>query len=908
MRSFAARIALALSLVLAMPTAASALQPPGKAFDTGAASISVVTTDDRPAVAVTPARGLRVDANAARIIVPDDLPSKWSFLGDAGEVRYQLPGAGAGGLPTLDLLAAASPSTADASIDVQISGPGQVTAFTGGGDNTAMTRIVDTAERAVSVVDVKAGERLRPTWVFTKPGAYRFTLTPRDGSVVGTSTTYDVDLVTSENASGAAPQSAPARDLATAQVEPCFSASIPDDAVTVDDGHFDFGVQVEGGALLSRVKDDRADPPVWRQPSRTIFRIDETAALTVPDNPAFSFLGEAGATVWGIGQTQADGIPWLGWNTQHPSAVEAIDKGTQWTLDSVDGPGHLFVYQTGSFGSLTKVFGTASDWPRATTIPANTHAHGTWSFTEPGVYHVTTTHRATLKSGGIVTSQETVTFLVGPCASAPPQPTDSLSSDSLLSDAELVDGNRGSVTVAPAAAVAGDTVTVSMSSASEGAWYMPVFYSNPQQTEWKAATAASTLPGIVVPDLPAGTHKIAVHDTAGSLIGWAPLTVTATEATPVPNAPTPDSDASKPATAPDPSDDTDGSHDSDDSPSVPGASVPGVGSRGLGASAAAPCVPSGGGSGRGGGTGTGGGDDGSAGGSTGGGAGGSSGSTVSTGHFDFGSQIESQTLKPRVKDDRTQPPKWVDPSSVTFALGAKAEQKIPASSAYSFLGAAGSTVWLIPQTQVDGVPWLGWNTQDESVRSQVKSNVTFTLDSVSGPGKLGVYLTDSFGGVGEKKFGNMAGFPSSFTVPLNVHAHGNWAFTAAGTYRVTMTQSATLTSGQKVSAPATLTFTVGGPAVGASSYLEGGRSFGGSVMAAATVPSAAAAATPAPGASTSAPNAAVPQGAAPTGTSCTLPSAGAPDILWAVGAGLLLLALGLAATAASVVSPRRDLP
>lgn len=39
------------------------------------------------------------------------------------------------------------------------------------------------------------------------------------------------------------------------------------------------------------------------------------------------------------------------------------------------------------------------------------------------------------------------------------------------------------------------------------------------------------------------------------------------------------------------------------------------------------------------------------------------------GHFDLGPAIENGTLVARVKDDRSQPAQWVDPSSLTFALG-----------------------------------------------------------------------------------------------------------------------------------------------------------------------------------------------------------------------------------------------
>lgn len=986
MRTLTMRLLVALALVLSFPTAASAATAPAPtAFDTGTALVSLRSDDGRPSVSETPAARLRVDATAAHIVLPEDLPDVWEFLGDPGDVRYQLPGGGTPGLPSLGLAAATTAQSAHGELTVRIAGPGDVTAFTGGAGADDLTRIIDTAARDTSTIELAPGTLLRPTWIFTEPGTYTFQITPSVGDVSGQPAVYTVDLIApptpGESSTTPAPAETPtqatdgsaaptvdvkataasylsgqaaefratprndtdlnifqwqarragdgsyrtikgnasdlhsfiaspkddgarvrvrlldtsgtavstsdpvhvvvAGELNTAEqaamkAEPCFSADVPDDAITVNEGHFDFGVQVADGKLISRVKDDRADPPVWRHPASTIFRLDDTASVEVPDNSAFSFLGEPGATVWGIGQTQEDGIPWLGWNTQHASAISGIDGGTQWKLDSVDGPGELFVYQTGSFGSLSKVLGSGDGWPRSMTIPANVHAHGNWSFTEPGVYRVTTTHSAKLKAGDTVTSQETLTFLVGPCASAPAKPTDDVPAESLLADADLAADNRAGVTATPQTVQAGDNITITVPGADEGSWFMPVFYSTPQQTTWKPATAESMLMAVTVPNLARGAHKVAVHDAAGALVGWAPLTVTTA-------APTP--------TAPDRTDDP--TPDRADGPAPDGENVPGTGSGG-GAAAAQVCLPSGGGSGGGGGS------DG-----TGGGA---AASPVSTGHFDFGAQIESGKLVPRVKDDRTQPPKWVDPSSLSFALGAKAEQKVPAGTAYSFLGSAGSTVWLIPQTQVDGVPWLGWNTQDESVRNQVKGSVTFTLDRVNGPGKLGVYLTDSFGGVGEKKFGNMAGFPSSFNVQLNVHAHGNWAFSAPGTYTVTMTQTAILTSGQKVSAPATLTFTVGGTSANTSSLrgdLTG--SPGNALVAAALAPAPTASAptaspTPAPGA-TATPEAA----AAPTGGStCILPSAGAPDILWMLSVGLLLLAAGVVVMTVSATSHHRS--
>jgi surface-anchored protein len=53
------------------------------------------------------------------------------------------------------------------------------------------------------------------------------------------------------------------------------------------------------------------------------------------------------------------------------------------------------------------------------------------------------------------------------------------------------------------------------------------------------------------------------------------------------------------------------------------------------------------------------------------------------------------------------------------------------------------------------------------------------------------------------------GLPDRYTVSTGTHAHGNWAFTKEGAYKLTFTQRATLANGRSVSDTATVTFAVG---------------------------------------------------------------------------------------------------
>ena len=159
------------------------------------------------------------------------------------------------------------------------------------------------------------------------------------------------------------------------------------------------------------------------------------------------------------------------------------------------------------------------------------------------------------------------------------------------------------------------------------------------------------------------------------------------------------------------------------------------------------------------------------------------------GHFDLGPAIENGSLVARIKDDRTQPAQWVDPSTLTFALGEAARITAPAD--LGFVATVGSSVWLIPSTQIAGVPWLGLNSQREEIVTGTTGGVQFTLDAVEGPGRVAVFNAGALGsGVGEHVFD---GPGSSYTLGPNTHAHQNWVFTAPGTYTLTISMRVTPT-------------------------------------------------------------------------------------------------------------------
>lgn len=155
---------------------------------------------------------------------------------------------------------------------------------------------------------------------------------------------------------------------------------------------------------------------------------------------------------------------------------------------------------------------------------------------------------------------------------------------------------------------------------------------------------------------------------------------------------------------------------------------------------------------------------------------------ITDGHFDLGPAIENGQLVARIKDDRSVPAVWKDPASLTFALGEKARIKAP--EALSYAAAPGQDVWMIPATQIRGVPWLGMNSQREEIVTETSGQVRFSLLDVQGPGNVAVFESGSLGaGIGTHVFD---GAGTSYTLPANTHAHQNWVFTEPGSYELTI--------------------------------------------------------------------------------------------------------------------------
>lgn len=183
---------------------------------------------------------------------------------------------------------------------------------------------------------------------------------------------------------------------------------------------------------------------------------------------------------------------------------------------------------------------------------------------------------------------------------------------------------------------------------------------------------------------------------------------------------------------------------------------------------------------------------------------------IAAGHVDMGPAFVGGSWELMFRDDSTAEPVWRDPADVVLRGDDTAMMAVPDDPRYSFVQASpGEQVYVIPQTELAGVVWPGWNTQNPQVVERLGRGVTFTLEAVEGPGEFSLYLENGTFGAPEVLWTSDATDPQDIFVEPNVHTHANWVFTAPGAYYLTVRAHAELADGTVVSDTARLLFAVG---------------------------------------------------------------------------------------------------
>jgi putative ABC transporter-associated repeat protein len=213
--------------------------------------------------------------------------------------------------------------------------------------------------------------------------------------------------------------------------------------VVIADGHVDLGPRLVDGKWTVEIRDDTGDGPVWRNPSDVVLQVADAAKTTVPDDPAYSFLGTPGGEIWVLPQVQDPDVVWPGWNTQDPSIAAVVGREVDWRLHGVEGPGRFELFLTGNFGTPETIFSSERPYPQETGVEAGTHVHGNWVFTAPGAYSLDVEmatadgrgDRATLKvhvgSGDPTTAFPTAEPNTPASATAAAQPADTTTGSGL---------------------------------------------------------------------------------------------------------------------------------------------------------------------------------------------------------------------------------------------------------------------------------------------------------------------------------------------------------------------------------------------------------------------------------------------------------------------------------------------
>ncbi|GAA1659972.1 hypothetical protein GCM10009830_01280 [Glycomyces endophyticus] len=161
---------------------------------------------------------------------------------------------------------------------------------------------------------------------------------------------------------------------------------------------------------------------------------------------------------------------------------------------------------------------------------------------------------------------------------------------------------------------------------------------------------------------------------------------------------------------------------------------------------------------------------------------------VDEGHVDvFGVAYEDGALDLHIHDDEAGVER--DPGSTALRVNPAAQTTVPAG--YDFLGETGDDVWILPDTNVEGLLFAGW--ASEEVPDGVFVDDTLTLTVHDAWGDVDLYTVDDFGDP-TVLFDSDQG-PGSWDIGTGGHGHLNWAFgEAGGWYKLTVEAEGVLES------------------------------------------------------------------------------------------------------------------
>lgn len=175
--------------------------------------------------------------------------------------------------------------------------------------------------------------------------------------------------------------------------------------VVLSQGHVDvLDIGYEDGELAVHVHDETVEPGVEREPSDVLFKVKPEAAVTVPDDPAYSFLGDPGDTVWILPEVENPALLFAGLATEEVEPGALVGDSVRVRLIGVSGPGDFTLFTTDEFGA-PDILSDATF-----TLGAGVHQHANWAFETAGWYWLTFRVTARDAATGDLVSSGPVTF------------------------------------------------------------------------------------------------------------------------------------------------------------------------------------------------------------------------------------------------------------------------------------------------------------------------------------------------------------------------------------------------------------------------------------------------------------------------------------------------------------------
>ena len=175
---------------------------------------------------------------------------------------------------------------------------------------------------------------------------------------------------------------------------------------------------------------------------------------------------------------------------------------------------------------------------------------------------------------------------------------------------------------------------------------------------------------------------------------------------------------------------------------------------------------------------------------------------IHDGHLDIQGQLRDKQLHVGLKDDSglIDPDSTVRPlDSVVLTVSDRARRtrnEHMSSPALNFIGPVGTAFYGLPQTQIKGLPWPGYSTENIDY-SQLSGGVKLHVVPRTMPrgARFGVF-TESLTGA-DVLLDSTTG-KDTIDIAYATHAHANWVFTEPGRYGFDVYYTATLKDGTEV--------------------------------------------------------------------------------------------------------------